>query len=63
MQDIWELFMFEKDLVQVSETYFKHQFTCELKEMKIKCSYCKARNKRDLFITIINKNDLVKERL
>lgn len=35
MQEIWELFMFEKDLVHISEVHFRHQFICDLKEIKI----------------------------
>ena len=35
MKEIWELHMFEKDLVHVSEVHFKHTFICDLKEIKI----------------------------
>lgn len=35
MKELWELYMFEKDLVYVSEVHYRHKFSCDLKEIKI----------------------------
>lgn len=60
MKEIWELHMFEKDLVHVSEVHFRNKFICDLKEIKIANVKQEEWEIRE-HTTITNKNDLVKD--